>query len=165
MIEQLEFYFKAEKIESLIFILVGVTSLLSSFFFYFNRNTKFWKGIAVPLFLISLIQITVGGTVYFRTDSQVMSLKKQIMSEPTVFKKEEISRMEKVIFYFKVYRSLEIFLIILGILLLWFGVYYVRPYYSGFGAGLTLQSLLMLVADYFAEGRAGIYIEQVRQFL
>lgn len=155
--EQIISYFSAEKQEALLFLLVGITALAVSAWLFKTRGR--YRGMLYPLAAIALIQLTVGSTVYFRTDAQVATLKAQYQSAPMTFQAEETVRMEKVVKNFVIYRWIEIALLILGIVLmlglrrneLWHAV----------GIGLALQLALMLGLDYFAEQRAAEYLKFV----
>jgi hypothetical protein len=157
MEEHLIPYFAAEKQEALIFMLVGTAALAVAAWLF--KAGGAYRGMLYPLAAIALIQLTVGGTVYFRTDSQVAALKAQYQAAPAAFQLEEAARMDKVAKNFVVYRWIEIGLLVTGVLLivglrrneLWHAV----------GIGLALQSALMLTLDYFAEKRAHEYLDFV----
>jgi len=157
MEEHLVPYFTAEKQESLLFMLVGTLAVAVSVWLWVRGGP--YKGMLYPLAAIAAIQITVGSTVYFRTDSQVAALTAQYESDPAAFRAEEIQRMEVVVKNFVIYRWIEIALLVVGVGLmlglrgneLWHAV----------GVGLSIQSALMLALDYFAEKRADEYLKFV----
>jgi hypothetical protein len=110
---------------------------------------------------VGLIQLVVGSAVYFRTDNQVATLLQQLQNQPTQFYQEELARMIIVNKNFDIYKIIEIALSVVGVVLVivfrqdknvWLGV----------GLGLTLQSLLMLGLDFFAEKRADAYTAQIQ---
>lgn len=150
-------YFTAEKQEALLFMLVGVVALVLSVWLFTTGGR--YKSMLYPMAAVALIQIIVGSTVYFRTDTQVAALKAQYQSAPAAFKTEEIQRMQTVVKNFKLYKWIEILLLVAGIGLvlvlrrndLWYAV----------GIGLIIQSSLMLVMDLFAERRADEYLRFV----
>jgi hypothetical protein len=86
-------------------------------------------------------------------------LKTQLHDDPQTYKSAVLSRMEAVIKNFRVYKGIEIILLILGIVLtfilrekdLWYFV----------GIGLIIQLSLMLVLDLFSEKRAYEYLRFV----
>ena len=63
-------YFVAEKQESIIFIVVGLLAIGLSLWLWMNGHRL--KSMAYPLVIVALMQIAVGGTVYLRTDRQVL---------------------------------------------------------------------------------------------
>jgi hypothetical protein len=154
MEEHLIPYFAAEKQESLLFMLAGVAAVGVSIWLFVTGSR--YKGMAYPLIAVAAIQFVVGGTVYFRTDSQVAALQARFQQAPAEFKAEETQRMDVVVKNFKIYKWIEIALLAAGIALafalrgkdLWYAV----------GLGLIIQSSLMLVLDLFAEKRAGDYL-------
>ena len=61
---EIEKYFTAEKSESLLFLVIGIIAILLAIAFFFFLKTSFYKGAAVPLLVIGIIQAIVGFTVY-----------------------------------------------------------------------------------------------------
>ena len=170
MFEQKDFsfiykYFIAEKQESLLFLIVGAVAIILSiiFWFFIKTNPAFFKGLAIPLLAIGLIQTVVGYTVYNRSDKQKMDVAYNIGIEPAGYiKQTEIPRMEKVMKNFVIYRWIEIVFIITGLVLIFlFRSNPDKSFWYGFGLALVIQAVIMLGADYFAEQRGKVYIEQL----
>ena len=157
MEDHLSTYFTAEKQEAMLFMAVGVAALVVSF--YLIKADSTYKGMVYPLIVVAVIQLVVGSTVYFRTDRQVAALEKLLKYDPAAYKAEELQRMEPVMKNFRVYKSIEIILLAIGMALtfalrknnLWYSV----------GIGLIVQSSLMLILDLFAERRAHDYLKFV----
>ncbi len=162
-------YFIAEKQESLLFLIVGIVAVLLAFIFYFflKSNPTLFKGLAVPLLVIGLIQTVVGYTVFTRSDKQKNDVAYNIGMEPTSYTKHtELPRMEKVMKNFVVYRWVEIVFVIIGIVLIFlFRLNPDRIFWYGFGITLAIQGAILLGADYFAEKRGGVYTEQIRKLV
>jgi hypothetical protein len=162
-------YFVAEKQESLLFLVVGIAAIgLSVFFYFFTKsNPSFYKGAAIPLLVVGLIQGVVGYTVYARSDSQRMDVAYQMGLEPVNFlKQQELPRMKTVMKNFAYYRYTELILAIAGIGLFFF--FRQKPessFWIGLGLTLAIQAIIMLGADYFAEKRGGEYTRQLEQIL
>ena len=95
MFDHMSSYFAAEKQESLIFIVVGLLAMGLSVWLWMNGHRL--KSMAYPMVVIALMQITVGSTVYLRTDSQLSTLSAQLQSNPAALKVEETARMQTVI--------------------------------------------------------------------
>ncbi len=156
-------YFTAEKNESLIFIAIGIIATVIAFYGYFFIKTEYFKGLFYPLLLVAAIQIFVGTTVYFRSPKDIERVTQQLKETPEKLKSEELPRMIVVNKNFVIYRYVEIALAILGILIM---VFMGRVgFWGGVGAGLTVQALLMLSADYFAEQRALVYTDLLNKFI
>lgn len=159
MIEQhLVPYFTAEKQEALLFMVVGAGAILLSV--WLLKTGHRMKAAAIPLVLIAAIQLTVGSTVYFRTDQQVSELSQQYTQAPRTFQSAESARMQRVIDNFVVYRYLEIAFLIAGVLMT--GLLRHRQHWHAAGIGLTAQAGIMLALDYFAEARAAEYMRFVQ---
>ncbi len=174
MFEQQDFsfiykYFSAEKQESLLFLTIGIIAVTLSvvFFFFIKTNPSFFKGAAVPLLVIGIVQIVVGYTIYARSDRQGAEIAYKMGMEPAAFvKTEELPRMETVNKNFVIYRWVEIALVVAGVvLILLFKTNPGKPFWYGVGMTLTIQAVLMLGADYFAEKRAKDYTEKIQTFI
>jgi hypothetical protein len=59
---------------------------------------------AIPLLLIGMIQVTVGSTVYARTDRQIQELHAVHQTNPIQFVASETARMTIVNRNFKIYK-------------------------------------------------------------
>ena len=162
-------YFIAEKQESLLFLIAGILAITLAivFLFFMKSNLSFYKGTAIPLLVIGLIQGVVGYTIWARSDKQRIDVAYKIGMEPVGFVKgEELPRMQTVNKNFVIYRYTEIALTLIGLVL----IFLLRNnsekiFWYGLGITLTIQSLIMLGADYFAEKRALDYTKQIESFI
>jgi len=150
-------YFGAEKLESLLFIIVGALAIALALLLLRRRSRL--RGMALPLIAVALIQLTVGATVYLRSDAQTAQLQQQAREAPTQFKREEAARMRAVIANFELFRRIEIGLLALGMTIV--VLLRNREFWFAFGLGLVLQSGFMLALDHFAEARAHSYFKAV----
>lgn len=161
----IERYFVAEKQESLVFIVIGAVAILAAIAFYFFLKSSFLRGAAFPLLLIGIIQLTVGYTVYKRSDDDRVRNVYAYDMNPTQLKQDEIPRMEKVNRNFVIYRWIELALLVVGLILSFtFGQNPGRSFWYGFGIALSIQALIMLTADYMAEKRALEYTRGLKAF-
>jgi len=162
----IEKYFIAEKSESLIFLIVGIAAILVSIWFFGFLKTNFYKGAAIPLFVIGLIQLVVGYTVYARSDEQRISNVYAYSMDPDKLKNEELPRMKTVNKNFAIYRWAEIILLAVGLVL--FFIFRSNPdktFLFGMSITLALQAGLMLTADQIAEKRALLYSKGLEAFV
>lgn len=162
-------YFIAEKQGSLFFLIVGMVSvLLAVVLWFFNKsNPPFFKGIAIPLMAIGLIQLVVGYTVYSRTDKQKADIAYNMgMDRANYIKQTELPRMKTVMTNFVIYRWLEIVFIITGIILIFrFRLPAEKTFWYGFGVALVIQSIILLGADHLAEKRGKIYTDELQKVI
>jgi len=174
MIEQRDFsfiykYFIAEKQESLLFLIIGIAALLLAVlcWFFIKTNPSFFKGAAIPLLAIGLIQCIVGYTVYVRTDKQKASVAYHMGMEPVSYvKQQELPRMKSVMKNFVIYRWVEMAFILTGLVLVFlFRLNPDRSFWYGLGITLAIQAAIMLGADYFAEKRGETYTKSLAEIL
>ena len=152
-------YFSAEKSESFLAIIVGALLLSFSIYSLVKWGDAFYKGFAVPVVFVALIQIVVGSVVYFRTDKQVKQLTERLKISPAEFAQEESKRMTVVMKNFNTYKWIEVAFVVSGLLLILF--FRNKEFVLGIGVGLLLQGSLMLSADIFAERRGHMYLKSV----
>ncbi len=157
--EFIKTYFTAEKSESLVFMAIGLITISFSTYALFKWDDSFYKGFAIPVILIALIEIVVGGSVYFRTDKQINQLETLYQQDKTAFTKAETPRMDTVMKNFLLYKKVEVAFVVIGLLLIFFVP--TREFWLGIGVGMLLQGTLMLTADIFAERRGKEYIHSI----
>ena len=157
----IERYFIAEKQESLIFLIVGIVTIALALIFYFTAKTQIYKGAALPLLILGLVQAIAGYTVYIRSDDQRISQVYAYDMNPDQLKTIELTRMRKVNTNFLIYRWIEIGSIIAGItLIILFRGQETKTFWLGFGIALTIMSGIFFIA----EKRAVYYTKQLEEF-
>jgi len=155
----------AEKQESLLFIIVGVAAIIAAISFYFLLKSSFFKGAALPLLFIGIIELVVGYTVFKRSDDDRIRNVYAYDMNPSELRDKEIPRMKTVNRNFVIYRWVELAFLVTGIILsMVFGQNPGRTFWYGFGIALSLQAGVLLVADYFAEKRALIYTKGLQSY-
>ena len=120
---------------------------------------------ALALFVIAIIQLSVGYTVYKRSDDDRKRNTYAYDLNPSDLKTKEIPRMEKVNQNFVLYRWIEIVFLLIGIILTFlYRSNTEKSFWYGLGLGLAIQAAVMLGADYFAAARAKVYINALKEF-
>ena len=149
------------------FLIVGIVAVMLAIvcWFFIKSNPSFYKGAAIPLLVIGLIQMVVGYSVYSRTDKQKADIAYNIGMEPVAYVKQtELPRMKTVMKNFIIYRWVEIAFIITGIILIMlFRTNPDKSFWYGLGIALALQAVIMLGADYFAEKRGKVYTNELNK--
>lgn len=161
----IEKYFLAEKQIGLIFFIIGIVAVALAIVCFFLLRTSFYKGAAIPLVLIGLIQLIIGFAIFQRSDEDRRRNVYAYDMDPQQLKEKELPRMQKVTKNFAMYKIVEVLLIVAAIVLI--VVYRNRPdkaFWAGLGVALLIQALLMLGADYFAEKRAKKYTAGLEAF-
>jgi uncharacterized membrane protein HdeD (DUF308 family) len=161
----IETYFIAEKQESLVFLVIGILAIVLALIFYFVVKTHPYRGAAIPLMVLGLVQAIAGYTVYIKSDDQRVSQVYAYDMNPDQLKTVELTRMRKVKNNFQIYRWIEIGAIITGIVLI---IFFRNPggktFWLGLGITLTLMAAELFIADFIAEKRAVHYVSQLEEF-
>lgn len=157
MLPHILMYFRAEKTAGFYLLLIAVVAIAVSAWLWWSKSRI--RGMALPLALIAIIELGVGGTVYLRTDRQIDSLTEQYYSNPVAYKSTEIARMGMVMTSFQIYKMVEMALLILGIALV--VVFRARPFIFSIGVGLIVQMGILLAFDWLAAQRAALYMDAI----
>jgi hypothetical protein len=147
-------YFVGEKQESGLFILAALVAIGLAVWLWTNGHRL--RFMALPLVVVALMQLVVGVTIFARTDAQVAKLSTQLVSSPTQFKQAETERMQTVMANFKLYKTVELVLLVLGACLIAFLSKW--DVATGIGIGLVVQAGFTLALDLFAEARGVDYL-------
>jgi hypothetical protein len=161
----IEKYFIAEKHESLVFLIVGIAAISLALIFYFVVKTEIYRGAALPLLILGLVQAVAGYTVYIKSDDQRISQVYAYDMNPDRLKTIELTRMRKVKTNFLIYRWIEIGAFAAGIAL--FLLFRNQPgniFWVGLGVTLTVMAAELFTADFIAEKRAVLYTSQLETF-
>ncbi|MFZ2649606.1 MAG: hypothetical protein WA210_05815 [Burkholderiaceae bacterium] len=136
---------------------MGVVALGLAAYALTRSQDALLRGAALPLALIALIQLGVGGGVYVRSPKDIARVQYIVQTEPQRVRSEEIPRMQVVMRNFVLYRWIEIGLIVAALLLC-----LLAPggsAWRGAGIGALIQAGLMLALDIFAERRGKLYLD------
>lgn len=163
MVEQMEDYLDAERAESRLFVGIGALSLAGGAVALASDRPAL-QGASLPVMGVGLIQLLVGGSVWWRTEDQKRALRTQIGEAPDRYVADETQRMRVVNDNFFIYRWTELSLLGAGAALGATGYTLERDFVTGLGLGLVVQSAIMLGLDYFAEQRGHAYARQVGAF-
>jgi hypothetical protein len=161
-------YFMAEKQAGLLFLIVGSMAVILAvvFFCFIKSNPLFYKGMAVPLIIIGLLQLIVGITVFGRCDKQRTTVAYQMGMDPGYVKNTEAPRMEKVMKGFTVYKITALVLLIAGIvLMLLYRTDMGKQFWYGLGMALVIQSAITFASDWMAASRATEYLYKLNEIL
>ena len=150
----LKTYFTGEKSEAALILLAGVACLLAALWLWFLVKQPFARGLAVSLLLCAVLGLSVGGSVYFRTDGQVRELAALYGQDPGRFAAQEGPRIHEVVKSFGVYRICYAIAVLLALA---FVFVIGRPAYHGLAVGLLVLAALGFTIDYYAESRAIVY--------
>ncbi len=162
----IEKYFLAEKNATILLLIIGAICLITAIVFFFILKHPWYKGFAIPLAIIALLQMGVGYNVHSKSDKDRLQLVYAYDMNPGKIKTQEYPRMQEVMKTFKWIKYFEITMALIGILLIIF--LKDKPHlvlYSGIGFGLLLQAFISFSFDTVAEKRAHVYKEKLEEFI
>lgn len=154
-LDQMQGYFRGERIEALFFIapaalllfILAATAMKS-------EGGAFGVGMAVPLVLFGLAALGTGLVVGLRTPSQVSALESALASSPKAMVEQELPRMRKVNANWHLYLRTWAALVVIGVLVR-FALK--AEWAQGLGPALILVGAMGFFIDGFAERRSRPY--------
>ena len=162
----IEKYFLAEKQAGLLFLVIGAAAVVLAIIFFFALKTNFYKGAALPLLIVGLLECVIGFTVYKRSDGDRVRNVYAYDMNPGQLKQEELPRMKKVTRSFVMIKWVEIVLALAGIGLAFYcKAHPEKSFWYGLGITLAIQAIIALGADYYAEKRALVYTKGLESHL
>ena len=176
MLQDIRNHFTAEKDASLYYL--GAGALTTSLGLYYRNladgyhpnplgkdsNYAYNTGISYPLLGVGLFQLATGGFMYFKSDKKGKDLEKDLENDPSNFREQELSRMENIAYWNKIFRYTEYAMIGGGILAWHAGRLSDKDYMRGLGTGLFIQGVVMFALDYFSNKRSEAYTEKLVNF-
>lgn len=150
--EALGTYFGLEKAWAMGLTAFGLVALALAIFLWTSKGA--YRGAALPVALLALVETGVGAGIVLRTDRQVEELVTQVDAGADL--RAERARMGRIVQSFEVAKVFEITLIGLGIAMT-YGLRS-RDFAFAAGVGLIAQCGTLLVFDLIAERRAEVYV-------
>jgi hypothetical protein len=154
-------YLTEERIENTFFMIVGIITIALAFIFLGIIKYSFFKGMAIPLLVLGIIELSAGAISYNQSQkysNNIPLLKKNNTEEVQA---EELKRMQIVLKNYTIYRWIELFLICIG--LLFFIRFNKSPqtFWKGFGLGLLIQVSILFALHLLSQQTGKMYIEQL----
>lgn len=154
-------YLTEERIESTFFMIVGLITIALAFIFLGIIKYSFFKGMAIPLLVLGIIELSAGAISYNQLQkysNNIPLLKKNNTEEVQA---EELKRMQIVLKNYAIYRWIELFLICIGLLLFIRFNKSPQTFWKGFGLGLLIQASILFALHLLTEQTGKMYIEQL----
>lgn len=156
-------YFSGESAEGWAFGGLGLVSLGSATGLVLG-GSDLTRGMSVPLFAVGIIQLGLAIGLFLRTPGQVAGFDAQLTTNPAEYKTGETTRMERVMRGFAVYKAAEVGLFFGGVALSGAGGISKSDFALGAGITLAAEALVMLILDFYAEGRGRVYQAAISGF-
>lgn len=162
----IEKYFLDEKQGALLVLIIGCIAILLGLIFFFAFRTSLFKGAAVPLLALGIMECFVGYGIFKRSDEDRINLVYAYDMDPSQLKTEELPRMKELNKRFMIYQSVEIGFVLAGIILMiLFNGRTERSFWVGFGLTLVIQGVLLFGIETMASQHAKEYTRKLSAYL
>lgn len=158
MKEELVAYFAAEKWGALILVVAAVAALATAAALVATKST--YRGMALPLAILGLVELVIGGVLLARTDGQVAALLNSLAVAPGDMARAELARMAPVMRTFTIVLIGEVVVLSGGLVLTYIAGR--SDFLYALGVGLVAQAGVLLVFNLFAVRRAAHYVDLLR---
>ena len=150
-------YFNGERLESLIFIGIGLITLILGLYFLLSLKKSFYSGMA--FYDHCADPIGSGEHDLHKIAKRCRKGEELYAIGDQKDRNRRDTSNDKVMDIFKIYKYVEIALIIISILIILLTQH--GSLLKGIGAGLFIQAAIMLAADLFAEERGNKYFQEI----
>ena len=156
-------YFNLEKQGGMLICFNGLLAFFGAGYFLCGYSqSSFYIGMAWPLLIVAVVQIIAGAYIYWKSPKDIERVEGYFNNDAIRLKSDELVRIKKVINSFVRYVRMQVFICIVGVLMIIF-THDGSNLLMGIGVGLLVQGGIMLMFDYLAERRAGEYCRQLEQ--
>jgi hypothetical protein len=151
----IEKYFNGEILQCSIGVAISLISIGMGIYFLFWLRQPYYKGIAYPFIVISLLLTVVCTTVILKSSKDAQRITESIASNEYKKIHDEYLRMQKVLKSFRTLKIVELIIVaICAILLMLFSNV---PLVKGIATGLIIQAVMLYAFDYIAMERGKVY--------
>lgn len=162
----IEKYFLAEKQSALMILIIGAVAILIGLIFFFIFKSSLFKGAAIPLLALGIMECVVGYSIQKRSDDDRVKLVYAYDMNPQQLKTEELPRLQDVNKKFIIYQAVEVGFVLAGIILmLLYNGISERSFWVGFGLTLVIQGVLLFGMETMAAQRAKEYSRKLSAYL
>ena len=137
-------YFTEMKIESLIYLFIGLVSFLCSLIFWLIIKYSFYKGTAISLFILSFILIYNGYHQNAIHQKQKSKIEQLLIKTSQPIQTNELDGINVELECLKQYQWINWAILTVGIML--YFLFHTSPqkFWKGFGFGLIISTCIML---------------------
>jgi hypothetical protein len=155
-------FYKAQKAQGLLFIIIGFISIIIGAILVININNYFSNGITLPILVIGMLQVYLGINTLKNTPKHLLLVQGFVKENQASMANIEIPYIHKAILFQK--KMINIFLICVALAVLFMFVFNNTLLLQGLGIGLFIQSLIVITANYFGEQRSQIYLKWLNDY-
>ena len=154
-------YFTAEKQSAWVLLFLGTASFCTAWLLWAGRSA--FLAMCWPVVALGILELAIGVSVALKAPGQLASVEQGLKAEPTRTASAETARVATVIKNFRVFKTIEILVILASLALI--SVFPLASAAFAVGLGLLIQSTALLVFDSFAQQRASVYARWLSGFI
>lgn len=153
-------YYLSQKNLGYLFLVIGVLSILISFYFLITQPTLFYIGISIPFIAIGIYHLFISFNYIVKYSINLNNVKQQVIENKV--KEGEIDRITKQISLNVYYNFLFIFLILTSTILL-FG-FSENQFLRGLGISIFVHATILITAQYSVNQKRIFYLKWLNDF-
>ena len=154
-------YLTEERIENTFFMIVGLITIALAFIFLGIIKYSFFKGMAIPLLVLGIIELSAGAISYNQSQKYSNNIQLLKINNTEEVQAEELKRMQIILKNYTIYSWIELLLICIGLLLFIRFNKSPQTFWKGFGLGLLIQASILFALHLLTEQTGKMYIEQL----
>lgn len=158
MIEHTLNWYKGEIFEAKFILAFGVATILVATLFRYFGNTLNSKALFIPLLIVGLIFIAIGGSMGYSNQKTIRTIEQASKENIGEFVSAEKKRVEDFQYLYPLSLSISAVCFVIAVVFLGFMK---NHHLHSIAIALTVFGFAFMVIDYFSKERSAIYYKQI----
>lgn len=158
MIEHTLNWYKGEIFEAKFILAFGVATILVATLFRYFGNTLNSKALFIPLLIVGLIFIAIGGSMGYSNQKSIRTIEQASKENIGEFVSAEKKRVEDFQYLYPLSLSISAVCFVIAVVFLGFMK---NHHLHAIAIAITVFGFAFMVIDYFSKERSAIYYKQI----
>ena len=158
MIEHTLNWYKGEIFEAKFILAFGVATILVATLFRYFGNTLNSKALFIPLLIVGLIFIAIGGSMGYSNQKTIRTIEQASKENIGEFVSAEKKRVEDFQYLYPLSLSISAVCFVIAVVFLGFMK---NHHLHAIAIAITVFGFAFMVIDYFSKERSAIYYKQI----
>lgn len=158
MIEHTLNWYKGEIFEAKFILAFGVATILVATLFRYFGNTLNSKALFIPLLIVGLIFIAIGGSMGYSNQNTMRTIEQASKENISEFVSAEKKRVEDFQYLYPLSLSISAVCFVIAVVFLGFMK---NHHLHAIAIAITVFGFAFMVIDYFSKERSAIYYKQI----